>query len=270
MARREAVGLTLAPAVLAAIWWLPAWFFLTVFALVILLAADEMLRMARTSGLSCGRAAPLAATAVTLAGAWLFGAVGLAAAVAATVIVLPTWRLAARRPPAGALAGAAVGSFTALYLGVTGACLGWLRILPGDEVGPRLVILFLVTIWVGDSGAYDVGRRLGRHRMAPVVSPNKTWEGLAGGTVATAAATFALVRVLGLELTWPHVAALAVILAVAAPLGDLLESLFKRDTGVKDSSALLPGHGGLLDRTDSLVFAAPPVLAYAWVAGLLG
>lgn len=270
MARRELVGLTLAPAVLAAIWWLPAWFFLAVLGMVLLLAADELLRMARGAGIGCGRASAVVATAAILVGGWVFGVVGLAVAVAGVLVVLPTLRLVAGQPPTGALTGVAVAAFTALYLGVTGTCLGWIRTLPEDSVGIRLVILFLLTIWIGDSGAYYVGRRFGRHRMAPVVSPNKTWEGLVGGIVASLAATFALWLALGLDPVWPHVAVLALILAVAAPVGDLLESLFKRDTGVKDSSSLLPGHGGLLDRTDSLVFSAPPVLGYAAFAGLLG
>lgn len=270
MARREIVGLTLAPAVLAAIWWLPAWVFLTVLGGVLLLAADELLRMAVGAGIDSGRVAPLAATAAILVGGWVFGTLGLVTAVGAVLVVLPALRLGASAPPSGALAGVAVACYTALYLGVTGVCLGWLRALPEEAVGIRLVILFLVTIWTGDSGAYYVGRRLGRHKMSPVISPNKTWEGLAGGVVATIAATVVLNALLGLDLAWPDVAAIAAILAVAAPVGDLLESLFKRDTGVKDSSALLPGHGGLLDRTDSLVFAAPPVLAYVAFAGLLG
>jgi phosphatidate cytidylyltransferase len=105
--------------------------------------------------------------------------------------------------------------------------------------------------------------------MSPRVSPNKTWEGLAGSTVTTIVAAAVSKIVFGLPWSWGHTCALAVILAVAAPLGDLVESQFKRDTKVKDSSSLIPGHGGVLDRTDSLLYAAPPVLGYLLAVGLL-
>jgi phosphatidate cytidylyltransferase len=104
--------------------------------------------------------------------------------------------------------------------------------------------------------------------MSPRISPNKTLEGLAGGVVTTCLAAAGMAWALNLEVAPVHVAALAAILAVTAPLGDLVESLFKRDTGVKDSSTLLPGHGGFLDRTDSLIYPAPFVIAYLVVVGL--
>jgi phosphatidate cytidylyltransferase len=105
--------------------------------------------------------------------------------------------------------------------------------------------------------------------MSPRISPNKTFEGLVGGIAATFVAAFVMRWLLGLELAPVHVAALAAILAVTGPLGDLVESLFKRDSGVKDSSSLLPGHGGFLDRTDSLFYPSPFVLAYLLGAGLV-
>jgi phosphatidate cytidylyltransferase len=159
---------------------------------------------------------------------------------------------------------------TVFYAGLCGACLGWLRVLPGDDPGIRLLFFFLATIWAGDSGAYYVGSRFGRHKMSPRISPNKTWEGLAGGVVTTFAAAAAAKLLFAVPIAWIHVAGLAAILAVAAPLGDLVESQFKRDTRVKDSSSLIPGHGGFLDRTDSLLYAAPPVLGYLLAAGLIG
>ena len=103
--------------------------------------------------------------------------------------------------------------------------------------------------------------------MSPSVSPNKTWEGLAACTVATFSAAAVFNQVFGVDLSWKHVVGLAAVFAVTTPVGDLIESLFKRDTGVKDSSALLPGHGGFLDRTDSLLYAAPPVLGFLLAAG---
>ena len=106
--------------------------------------------------------------------------------------------------------------------------------------------------------------------MSPRISPNKTFEGLVGGIATTYAAAAAATVILGLELSVVHVFALATILAAAAPVGDLIESLFKRDSGIKDSSSLIPGHGGLLDRTDSLFYAAPLVLGYLLLTGLVG
>jgi len=105
--------------------------------------------------------------------------------------------------------------------------------------------------------------------MAPRISPKKTWEGLAGGVTATVAGAFLLRWILGVDLPWWHTLAVGMILAVTAPVGDLVESQLKRATGVKDSSGLLPGHGGLLDRTDSLFYSAPPVLGYLLAVGVL-
>ena len=156
-----------------------------------------------------------------------------------------------------------------LYLGVGGACIGGLRLLPSESAAGPLTVFFLVSIWLGDTGAYYLGKTFGRHRMSPRISPKKTWEGLTGGIVTTFAAAAVVKMVFSLPLSWPQTMALAAILAVCAPVGDLVESLFKRDTGVKDSSGLLLGHGGFLDRTDSLVFSGPPVLGYLLLTGAL-
>jgi len=233
------------------------------------IAADELLTMARRSGVPSWRWLPLALLGLLLVAAWTRGPTGLAAAAILTVVVLPTAQMTRPESPTGGLAGSAVSCLAVLYLGLTGACLGWLRLWPDPTVAVQLLLLFLFSIWVGDSGAYYVGSRMGRHKMSPSISPNKTWEGLAGGSIATIGAAALLNGVLGRPLGWSHVLAVAAILAVAAPVGDLVESQFKRDTGIKDSSTLIPGHGGFLDRTDSLLYAAPPVLAYLLVAGVI-
>lgn len=269
MGKREAFAAVAIPLLAAAIIWLPSWAFLGLLAIALLLAADELLNMARFSGVAVSRWIPLVVLAATLASSWQWGLTGMAVAAIATIIVLPAIQLAHPRAPEGGLAGSAVSCLAALYVGLSGACLGWIRVLPEGDLGIRLLFFFLVTIWLGDSGAYYVGSHLGRHKMSPRISPNKTWEGLAGGVAATFIAAVVAKLVFGLPLAWVHMAALAAILAVAAPLGDLIESQFKRDTGVKDSSTLIPGHGGLLDRTDSLLFAAPPVLGYLLVTGLI-
>jgi phosphatidate cytidylyltransferase len=123
-----------------------------------------------------------------------------------------------------------------------------------DEHGVLAVYTVLLAVWAGDAAAYFVGRLVGRHKLAPTVSPGKSWEGLIAGIVATVAVTFVAVYEQSF-LTIPESLALGVVIAVVAPLGDLFESALKRDADVKDSGRLLGGHGGVLDRIDALLFA---------------
>ena len=123
-----------------------------------------------------------------------------------------------------------------------------------DEHGVLAVYTVLLAVWAGDAAAYFVGRLVGRHKLAPTVSPGKSWEGLIAGTVATVAVTFVAVYEQSF-LTISESLVLGVVIAVVAPLGDLFESALKRDADVKDSGRLLGGHGGVLDRIDALLFA---------------
>lgn len=267
--QRELVAVAAIPVLAATILLLPPWAFLAVLGGAVAIACDELLVMARSAGFKVSRWPQIVAVAILMAASWEFGITGTVVAATAAVIVVPTLRITSEQAPAGSLGGTAVELFAVLYLGLTASCLGWLRLWPPEPLGVKLLIFYLVCIWVGDSGAYYVGRTFGRHKMSPKISPNKTLEGLAGGIAATFIAAAATSWALRLEIGGTHVLALAAILAAAAPLGDLVESLFKRDSGVKDSSALLPGHGGLLDRTDSLLYAAPWVLGYILVTGLI-
>lgn len=132
-------------------------------------------------------------------------------------------------------------------------------------MGPGLVTLLLVAVAWSDTGAYFVGRAFGRHKMAPRTSPKKSWEGAAGGVLGAVLATAALlglIRLFGWEdaypmAGWPVYLPLAVALSVVGQIGDLIESMIKREAGIKDSSGIFPGHGGVLDRCDGILFAAP-------------
>jgi phosphatidate cytidylyltransferase len=125
------------------------------------------------------------------------------------------------------------------------------------EIGPQLVVFLLVLIWVADSGAYFSGLRWGRIKLAPVVSPGKTREGLYGALAGAVLCGGLLFWLLGAETGLLVAVLLSVITALFSVVGDLLESVFKRKAGIKDSGNLLPGHGGVLDRIDSLTAAAP-------------
>lgn len=270
MATRELVAGTLGPLIVATILWLPPWVFLALLTAAVVTAGDEALAMARAAEVPCRRWLPLAGLAATMVACWWYQGMGLIAATLTVLLVLPAAQLSHPDRPRGGFSAAAVSCFVVLYLGLTGACVGWLLLLPEGSLGASLLLFLFLTVWIGDSGAYYLGKTLGRHPMAPTISPKKTWEGLAGGTAATIGTAAVCKPLLGLPFSWTHIFALAVVVAVAAPVGDLVESLFKRDTGIKDSSTLLLGHGGFLDRTDSLLYAAPPMLAYLMVTGLLG
>jgi phosphatidate cytidylyltransferase len=267
--KRELVAAAAIPILVVTIFWLPPWGFLTILAAAALLACDEYLKLARAADIVIGRWLVPVLTLTLLISSWLRGVNGFAIAAVAALLTLPTVRLARPESPQGSLAGVAAECFAVLYLGATAACLGWLRLWPEEPDGVKLLVFFLACIWVGDSGAYYVGKNLGRHKMSPRISPKKTFEGLAGGVATTYVAAAAAAFVLDLGMSVVHIAAMATILAVAAPLGDLIESLFKRDSGIKDSSHLLPGHGGFLDRTDSLFYSAPLVLGYLLLTGLV-
>lgn len=159
--------------------------------------------------------------------------------------------------------------------------LGVVVLLPGFVALARLrgledhvfyILLLIGLIAAADSGAYFAGRAFGRHKLAPRVSPNKTWEGFAGGLLAVGAVLWAALLVRGVELSGSQALLVtlgAVLLAAASVVGDLFESMLKRQAGVKDSGTLLPGHGGVLDRIDSLTAALPVYSVLLLRAGIL-
>jgi phosphatidate cytidylyltransferase len=197
------------------------------------------------------------------------------AALASTTLIAPVVALIFRPSLDGTLASWLATLFATLYIavplghivavrhiaGITSGAGGWLTHLEKNlgfretSLGLAWFLLALVTTWLTDTFAYLVGRAFGKHLMTPVVSPKKTWEGFAGGIVGAILTAVIVNWCFGVGMQ-PIVAALVgVLIAVAATMGDLAESLLKRQTGVKDSGVLIPGHGGILDRIDSLMFA---------------
>src|SRR5450432_158160 len=171
------------------------------------------------------------------------------------VTALTLWT---RRPLVEALPAASMSSSGLLLVALP---LSFAVRLHGHGVeGPRLLLFALTITWAGDTVAYFVGRALGKHPLAPALSPKKTWEGAVGG--------FAGSLLVGYAFSWwlsapvPHLLAMAGVGNIAGQAGDLLESAYKRSAGVKDSGALLPGHGGILDRIDALILAIPAVWYY--------
>lgn len=151
------------------------------------------------------------------------------------------------------------------YLGLGAVALVWLR-QPSGSGGVNVIVLLLV-VWSSDIGAYMAGRAIGGPRLAPAISPGKTWSGAVGGLVAAAAVGAAASAILGKgAISWRPVG-FAVLVGVIGQAGDLFESQLKRHFGVKDSGSMIPGHGGLLDRLDAVLTAAPAAALLALVLG---
>lgn len=177
------------------------------------------------------------------------------------VLVLALWRRTAQQKP---LAAAAVTLFAPLYTGGLPAFL--IPIRHGaygtrSLAGVALVLFPLATVWICDSVAMTVGKRMGGPRLAPIVSPGKTWSGTVGGFLAALLVaplyTQLVFRPLGVNVSPWEALVIGAVLGILGQVGDLAESLLKREAGLKDSSHLIPGHGGVLDRLDSLYFAIP-------------
>ena len=194
----------------------------------------------------------------TLLAAWILWAVFIAASVQALFAPDREW---APSRTAHVVTGC-------LYAGLGLGPIAALRVVPE---GLQWVISALVITWANDTCAYFAGRLVGRHKLHPAVSPNKTWEGFAGGAVGSVAGMFIARWVAFPALTATDCLILGLVGAVLGPLGDLCESLLKRAHGLKDSGTLIPGHGGVLDRVDALLFNAPAVYLYVVaVRALLG
>ncbi|HVW88583.1 MAG TPA: phosphatidate cytidylyltransferase [Gaiellaceae bacterium] len=247
---RIVVAACLLPIVLGAV-YLGGWWLFALATVAAMLALHEFWLMAR--GLAPLAPAGYVGAVLALVGAelsgidWMLGGALTTLALAFLLKAISAARAAATAAISGTLMGA-------LWIGGGLSFLILLRSLP--EHGRLAVFTVLIAVWAGDTLAYVGGRLVGRHKMAPSTSPGKTWEGFVFGTAATIFVAFvALYKQHFLSI--PQSIVLGVVLAVAGPLGDLFESLLKRDAGVKDSGTLLGGHGGVLDRLDAFFFAAP-------------
>ena len=290
--KRILTAVVLIPIVLALVLRAPVPVLALVAALVALLAVQELLKLAEEYGIrplrwptyvfvglfflllavSPGDAKPLLSTAIFVY------SVGFAAAVASFVFLTVGMR---RADLSSAFPAAMVSAFAFGYIALP---MGFLVQIRGQWSGAFLLLYLLLVVWAGDIFAYFVGRSLGRHRMSPRVSPNKTWEGAVASLLASMVVGMLLYNyalpissaLLDAHLIerrdgffalqkpplWPTLL-LSAAINIAAQLGDLVESLIKRGAGVKDSGTLLPGHGGMLERIDALLFAAPVLWYYA-------
>ena len=244
---RTASALVIAVVFLGVLLFGGKWGLAAVVAVIAVLGAHELYRLSRREILIGTEPLGLAAVAVMPFAAAAWNAEGLTAAVAVFLACALAGQVLVRN---SRLQVTAIVVFGALYVGFTLSHLVLLREL---ENGLLLAVVMVVSVWANDVLAYTVGSLLGRHPLAPRISPKKSWEGLVAGTVGTVGVWVASGALLELGLAWPVLVAIGLAASGAAVVGDLAESRIKREHHVKDSGTLLPGHGGYLDRFDSFL-----------------
>jgi phosphatidate cytidylyltransferase len=301
--KRVLTAVALIPVVLLLVFRAPLWLFALVMAAIIVLALREYLDIAKAAGIKLFRCLAYVAALLPI-GFLLYTIVAssfpghgrhYAFYSPEGALLSSWWKLALlspvifgiplvfRKDLRDGLASAAASVFGVFYIG---ASLSMLIALRADSSQAILVVFVLFSVWAGDIAAYYIGKNFGRRKLAPIVSPNKSWEGAIASVVASVAVAFLVLHYrhdlnewfspsgsfrfdfgasyLPIGTVSPvHAVVLGVITNIAAQFGDLFESALKRGAGVKDSGTLLPGHGGMLDRIDALLFAIPVVWYYA-------
>lgn len=245
-----AVGVGLGAVVVASLFVVKAAFIAVVLAVAVL-GVVELSQALRTNGTRIPLVPVLTGGVVMLVATYVGGTEAIAVATALTVIGTLIWRLTEGTD--GFVRDVTAGIFVTGYVPVLGS---FVILMLSEEDGAWRIVAFIVCTIASDIGGYASGVFLGKHPMAPSISPKKSWEGFAG-SLATGMAAGACTVVLGLDGEWWAGLLLGAAAVVMATLGDLSESLIKRDLGIKDMGDLLPGHGGIMDRLDSLLMVAP-------------
>jgi phosphatidate cytidylyltransferase len=255
------------PILLFSIWTETPYFFVALAAVATILALGEFYNLAAKIGCPTQPALGFVAALIVIACFLLERAEWIVAVIAA--LMMSSLALALTRPDQIKKSLVTVAATVAgvVYVAVLAGCLVGVRMMPAQPLTPRLssklLMMFFAMVIFADTGAYYTGRLLGRHKLAPRISPGKTIEGLVGGLIAAIAAG-PLSRLLFFhEISIVHAVVIGALIGVLGPVGDLSESMLKRGAGVKDSGTLLPGHGGVLDRVDSILFCAPLLYYYS-------
>jgi phosphatidate cytidylyltransferase len=283
MLLRILTAAVLIPAVVALVWWGPPVLVAGVAAIVALVALQEFFTLGERVGMRAFRNWTLLCAAGLFFAQYAAGMVEIRSLSGGALLIRDATRgaisvelvlmvflfgsvsiaLATRRPLQDVLPAIAIGSAGLLFIALPFSYL--VRVNEIERIGRQLVLFTLCLIWAGDMLAYFVGRSLGRLPMAPALSPKKTWEGAIANLIASLLVAVFFARWMQADIA--SLLVLAALANIAGQMGDLIESAYKRGAVVKDSGTLLPGHGGMLDRVDSLILAAPVVwIAWQWIA----
>ena len=258
------------PILLYTVWSPTPYFFVALIAIAVVLALAEFYSLASKIGAKPQALGGYAAALVVIA-SFVYEEPRLAIA-ALSALVIGSLTAAVFKPDEikQSLLSVSASVFGVIYVALLAGCLAGVRMIPdtfaglgGTHFSSKLITTFFAIVMMTDTGAYYTGRTIGRHKLAPRISPGKTIEGSAGGFIAAVAAGLLCRLIFFPELPIAHALLLAAAIGALGQIGDLAESMLKRSANVKDSGKLLPGHGGVLDRIDSILFCAPLLYFYS-------
>jgi phosphatidate cytidylyltransferase len=256
---RELTALVAAPAAIWITGWGPVWLFNGTMALICVLAMYEFLALGKAKGYDVPTVLCIAIMLLIMA-AFILDDLSVELGMFAALLIIPASYVFTNKSLEDSLPSSAVAVLATTYVGMLGGSL--IRLHNDFPEGYKLVFFLLLVVWLGDSGAYYVGKQFGKHKLSPRISPKKTIEGLAGGITASIITALVIHYTFFPKFPLLHAVIAGVILSFAGVIGDLAESMWKRSAAVKDSGTLIPGHGGFLDRFDSILFTAPILYCY--------
>jgi phosphatidate cytidylyltransferase len=256
---REITAAIGAPFVIWLIGWSHEYVFDAVVALVAILTLIEFVNLGKNKGYDIPLVLCVLLVAVIMA-AFILEHLSVELGMFATLLLIPASYVFSRKPLEDSLPSSAVAVLATTYVGMLTGSL--IRLRNDFPEGWKLVFFLLLVVWLGDSGAYYFGKSFGKRKLSPRISPKKTVEGLIGGIVTSIVAAVVIHFTFFRNFPLHHAIIAGVTLSLAGVVGDLAESMWKRSADVKDSGTLLPGHGGFLDRFDSILFTAPILYCY--------
>lgn len=256
---RELTALIAAPIAIWIVGWSHEYVFDAAAALIAILAMYEFLDLGRHKGYAIPIPLCIVIMLIIMA-AFIIEDLSVELGMFAALLLIPASYVFGKKPLEDSLPSSAIAVLATTYVGMLSGSL--IRLRNDFPEGSKLVFFLLLVVWLGDSGAYYVGKTFGRHKLSPRISPKKTVEGLIGGIATSMIAAVVIHFTFFERFPLLHAIVAGAILSVAGVIGDLAESMWKRSADVKDSGRLLPGHGGFLDRFDSILFTAPILYCY--------
>jgi phosphatidate cytidylyltransferase len=230
-----------------------------VIALIAVGAMLEFINLGKAKGYHIAPVLCIAVMLIIIA-AFIFDELSVELGMFTALLVIPAWYVFRNRDIEDSLPSSAIALLATTYVGLLGGSL--IRLRHDFPEGWKLIFFLVLVVWLGDSGAYYFGKALGKHKLSPLISPKKTVEGMFGGMLVSIVTAVVIHFTFFPKFPLIHAMIAGVILSFCGVVGDLAESMWKRSAAVKDSGAILPGHGGFFDRFDSILFTAPILYCY--------